>query len=49
MITPGYKPQLLFRQTFLIERQGSTKIVSPIEGDQIGAALFADKNKNACG
>src|ERR1700731_5033637 len=22
MITPGYKPQRLFRQTFLIERQG---------------------------
>jgi hypothetical protein len=25
------------------------KIVSPIEGDQIGGALFADENKNACG
>jgi hypothetical protein len=39
-----FQPGPLF--TFL---KASTETVSPIEDDQIGAALFADENKDARG
>src|SRR4029077_12035965 len=39
MITPGYKPQRLFRQTFLIERQGLEPFLNSTLG--VGCSSFA--------